>query len=165
MATYDDISSSYNELHGEEQAGKAAIIAAHLTILPTDKVIDVGCGTGLGSQFIAGKAKEIVGIDTSKELIKHCPFPAVIAKAEDIPYDDEYFDVAVCVSAVHNFDDVEAGLKEISRVTKREAAITVLKKSAKAREIEKQIRQIFIVKETVDDEHDKIFIVNTRKKA
>jgi ubiquinone/menaquinone biosynthesis C-methylase UbiE len=162
---YDAIASGYNELHGAEQASKAAIIAEHLRVLRTDKVIDVGCGTGLGAQFIAGKAASIIGIDPSKELVKQCPFPAIVGTAENIPYDDKYFDIAICVSAVHNFDDIEAGLREIARVTKREAAITVLKKSAKAAMIEKKIRAIFIVKETLDNEHDTIFICKIREPA
>ncbi len=66
------------------------------------------------------------------------------------------------MSAVHNFDDIEAGLREIARVTKREAAITVLKKSAKAGLIETLIRQLFIVKEELEDEHDTIFICKIR---
>lgn len=156
--SYDSIAPGYNELHGAEQASKAALIGAHLRVLRTDKVIDVGCGTGLGAQFIAGKAESIIGIDPSKELVKQCPFPAIVGTAENIPYDDKHFDVAICVSAAHNFDNVEAGLREIARVTKREAAITVLKKSAKAKTIATLIRKIFIVKEELDDEHDTIFI-------
>ncbi len=52
--SYDAISAGYNELHGAEQATKAAILAGHLRVLRTDKVIDVGCGTGLGAHVIAG---------------------------------------------------------------------------------------------------------------
>jgi ubiquinone/menaquinone biosynthesis C-methylase UbiE len=160
MAEYDDIASSYNELHGSEQAMKAMIIATHLHTTASDDILDVGCGTGLGSQFLKGNK---TGIEPSEGLAKQCPFKTLIGKAEELPFKDKSFDVTVCVSAVHNFDDVEKGLSEIARVTKRDVAITVLKRSKKAATTDKLLRKIFDIKEVIEQANDKIYIGRVRQ--
>lgn len=159
MASYDDIAPGYNELHGAEQARKAQIIAQHLTTTKNDKILDVGCGTGLGSKFLHG-AK--TGIDTSHGLLRECPFPAVVGKAESLPFDDKSFDVTVCVTALHNFDDARKALAEMARVTKRELAVTILKKSPKATVLEAMVNDMLDVLTAIDDTHDKIFIAQPR---
>jgi ubiquinone/menaquinone biosynthesis C-methylase UbiE len=160
MPTYDDIAPSYNELHGTEQSDKAYIIANHLQTKETDKVLDVGCGTGLGSQYIKGRK---TGVEPSQGLAKQCPFKVVIGKAEKLPFKDKSFDVTVCVSAVHNFDNPKKGLEEINRVTKRAVAITVLKKSRKFKDIVKLIKNIFDIKQIIDQTNDKIYIADIRQ--
>jgi ubiquinone/menaquinone biosynthesis C-methylase UbiE len=159
MPSYDDIAASYNELHGSEQAEKALIISQHLQTSETDTILDVGCGSGLGSQYLKGKK---TGLEPSKELAKQCPFKTLIGKAEELPFKDKSFDVCVCVSAIHNFDDPEKGLAEIERVTVRDVAIALQKRSTKAKDIEKMINKIFKVVETIDQRNDKIFICNAR---
>ncbi|MEK6822251.1 MAG: hypothetical protein AABY13_00355, partial [Nanoarchaeota archaeon] len=62
MTGYDHLAPGYNALHGEEQADKARIIAAHLQTSASDTILDVGCGSGLGSQFMKGIK---TGIDPS----------------------------------------------------------------------------------------------------
>ena len=47
MTYYDDISSGYEELHKEEQLKKVSSIKKHLKVNSSDKLLDVGCGTGL----------------------------------------------------------------------------------------------------------------------
>jgi len=159
MAEYDALAGSYNELHGQEQAEKARIIAGRLGSTAGDTILDVGCGSGLGGQYLEGK---ITGIDPSAELLKQCPIKAVQGVAEDLPFADNSFDFAICVSAVHNFTDAEKGLKEIARVTRQKVAITLLKKAAKYEEIKAHIERIFEVTDIIDQTNDKIFIVNVR---
>ena len=50
MRYYDSISEGYEELHAEEQLKKIAVIKKHLKPKPTDKLLDVGCGTGLTTE-------------------------------------------------------------------------------------------------------------------
>lgn len=160
MPSYDDIAASYNTLHGQEQEEKAIIIAAHLRTTAKDRILDVGCGTGLGSRHLKGQT---TGIEPSEGLARQCPFKTLIGKAEALPFPDKSFDVTVCVSAVHNFDDPAQGLREIARVTRRSAGITVLKKSRKASAIGRLIRRLFDVITVIDEAHDKIFICDVRQ--
>ena len=47
MNYYDKIAKGYEELHKEEQLKKIKLIKTILKVNPTDKLLDVGCGTGL----------------------------------------------------------------------------------------------------------------------
>jgi SAM-dependent methyltransferase len=50
---------------------------------------------------------------------KHQGLKCVPGKAEEIPFEDSYFDKVLIVDAFHHFKDREKSLVEISRVLKR----------------------------------------------
>lgn len=157
MAYYDEIASGYNELHGEEQIKKMQIVERILELLKpkNEQILDVGCGTGISTP------KGSYGVDPSIELLKQHPGykegKAVQASAEKLPFKDKEFDVVICLTAIHNFNDVEKGLKEIKRVGKR-YILSVLKKSNKFEQIKQLITKIFDVKETIEEDKDVIFV-------
>ena len=153
---YDSISEGYNELHGEEQKKKLEIIKAKLTVHRHDKMLDVGCGTGIALHFFDCFR---VGIDPAYDLLKQSIHHPVQGFAEALPFRDKAFDIVISVTAVHNFADIEKGLEEIKRVGNNRFVITVLKKSSKAGEIDWFIRQMFSVKEIVDEEKDLIYLI------
>lgn len=154
MTYYDEIAESYNKLHGDEQLRKAKLILKHLKVKKSDKLLDVGCGTGIATELFPCKLQ---GIDPAKELVKQCSFPAIVGKAEALPFKDNEFDLVISLTAVHNFDDIEKGLNEIKRVAKKRVILSILKKSSKLNEIESLIKKLFKVGETIDDIHDLIF--------
>ena len=65
------------------------------------------------------------------------------------------------LTAIHNFDDIEKGLKEIKRVGNNLFALSFLKKSDKADRIKGLIENMFYVKEAVEEEKDYILIAST----
>lgn len=149
MNYYDAIAKSYNELHGEEQKKKLEIISKNINPKPGDKLLDVGCGTGICTQWDCFS----VGIDPSFGLVKQAkPGNFIQAKAENIPFKDNSFDFVISVTAIHLFDDVDKGLEEMKRVGKDRFVFSVLKKSSKANEIINKIKYKFkIVKDIVED--------------
>ncbi|MBD3303714.1 methyltransferase domain-containing protein [Candidatus Woesearchaeota archaeon] len=155
MNYYDETARGYNELHGEEQLKKLKIIANEIKVNKDTKLLDVGCGTGLSAKVFYCN---ITGIDPSKELLKQCPFKTIKAKAESLPFKGNEFDVVIAVTSIHNFDDIEAGLKEIKRVGKDWFALTVLKKAGNADEILEKIKQIFKIKQQIKEGKDRILI-------
>ena len=60
----------------------------------------------------------------------------------------------VSITAVHNFDDVELSIKEILRITKERAVISVLKKAKNYEEIINKIKNHFQVIYTNEDDFD-----------
>lgn len=46
------------------------LVLRHLNISKNDKVLEIGCGNGLGSIMVSKVAKETVGIDISEPIIK-----------------------------------------------------------------------------------------------
>jgi len=156
MSYYDGIAAGYNELHGEEQKRKVEIIKAKLKVHRNDKMLDVGCGTGIALHFFDCFR---VGIDPAYDLLKQSIHHPVQAFAEALPFRDKSFDVVISVTAIHNFADIEKGLEEIKRVGSKRFALTVLKQSARAGEIDWFIRSMFQVREIVDEGKDFIYLI------
>lgn len=67
MPDYDLIAGGYNELYGEEQLNKLSIIKKNIKISKKTKILDVGCGTGISSNF----GCFIIGIDPSFRLLEY----------------------------------------------------------------------------------------------
>jgi len=154
---YDSTAANYNELHGQEQKAKARLILENIKPRKSWLMLDIGAGTGISTALFPCRK---MCIDPSLELLKQNPFPSIQASAESIPFKDHSFDLVVSITAVHNFKDIEKGLKEIKRVGKRLFVITVLKKSGKKDLIGSLIRKHFKVVKVFEEEHDIIYILN-----
>ncbi|MBN2421352.1 methyltransferase domain-containing protein [Candidatus Woesearchaeota archaeon] len=159
---YDKISSGYDELHEQEQLKKLSIIKKELQITKTTNLLDVGCGTGISSHFDC----YVTGIDSSEGLLeiarrKFTDKDFVKADAEKIPFQNNSFDIVVSLTAIQNFNDIEKGLNEIKRVGKEKFALSFLKKSSKAMEIEDKINKIFkeFKIKRIEEEKDVIFVI------
>jgi len=154
---YNQISTGYEELHREEQLKKLAIVKQNLEgkINPDTTLLDVGCGTGITSDFPC----KVTGLDPAQKLLDKCKLPIIKVKgvAEDLPFDDDSFDIVVSITAIQNFEDIEKGLKEIKRVGKGIFALSFLKKSPKRDEINDLIKSIFSVEKVIEEEKDLIY--------
>lgn len=161
---YDKIAMGYEELHREEQEKKIQIIKEHFNVKPKNKLLDVGCGTGLST--IPWNC-EVYGLDPSKKLLEkaekklHQNSNWVNASAENIPFNDNFFDIVISITAIQNFDNLNKGLDEIKRVGKPNAkfVLTFLKASLRRDIIEKTIESKFNVKEKIEEEKDIIYLV------
>jgi len=160
MNYYDKIAKGYEELHKEEQLKKIKLIKTILKVNPTDKLLDVGCGTGLTTT--PWKCKRY-GIDPSKKLLERAKQKEKVvyklASVEKIPFKDNFFDIVISITAIQNFTNIEKGLKEIKRVGKDRFILTFLKKYSKKDKIIKLIQKIFKVKEIIEEEKDIIFVI------
>ena len=86
------------------------------------RVLDVGCGTGANLEMLAnfGKAE---GVDVSDDALEFCKTKGLNVHkglAEELPFDDESFDIVTALDVVEHLDDDTAGLKEMHRVLKRD---------------------------------------------
>ena len=118
-----------------------------------DKTLDVGCGTGISSELFS----DVIGVDPSEELLKYNKHKCFKASAEDLPFPDDSFVNIISITAIHNFNDIEQGLREMRRVGKK-FGFSVLKRSNKFDYIFKLIGDLLIVEKVIDEGIDMIFI-------
>lgn len=90
------------------------------------RVIDIGCGTGYGSAYIAKNAAEVVGIDSSKEAVEyassHYADDSVHFKTCDatkLDFADATFDAAIAFEVIEHTIEPETLVREASRVLRR----------------------------------------------
>lgn len=84
------------------------------------KILDVGCGTGANLEMLR-QFGDASGVDVSEAALEFCRRKGLHVQkglAEDLPYDDETFDVTTALDVIEHLDDDVAGLKEMHRVTK-----------------------------------------------
>jgi SAM-dependent methyltransferase len=75
--------------------------------------LDVATGGGHVARRLREAGCDVVSIDPAPGMQ-----PTVVARAEDIPFADDSFDVVACRIAPHHFEDVRAALKEMARVSR-----------------------------------------------
>lgn len=106
--------------------------AAHLVQVadpkPGERVLDVGCGTGIVAREVTarrGATGAVTGIDVSPNMLAVARASAAGAgaaiewregAAEDLPFPDDSFDLVLCQFALMFFRDRPAALAEIYRV-------------------------------------------------
>ena len=102
-------------------------------------ILDVATGTGdlAFSAFKRLQPKKIIGLDISKGMLEvgrvkikrknlEGSLEFIHGDSENIPFEDNYFDAVMVSFGVRNFEDLNAGLKEIYRVLKPTGQLLVL---------------------------------------
>jgi len=91
-------------------------------------VLDVGCGPGQFTGTLAGSLrsfKTITGVDVDEDSLKEARsnFPGksfifIRSGSQDLPFQNDHFDMVVISNALHHVEDPEASLAEMKRVLK-----------------------------------------------
>lgn len=101
-----------------------------------ESVLDLGCGGGRNSRYLAGKGYALHGVDFSDLAVDFCRrvFTKLSLKGsfsvgtpDKIPFPDDYFSAAICVAVLdHVFKNTAyRAIAELRRVTKPGAAILI----------------------------------------
>jgi len=153
MQYYAQISQGYEELHRDEQLGKLKAVMERMKYEKTDKVLDVGCGTGLSSLLFQCQK---FGVDPTFELLQQAKkrMPVAQGTGEALPFKDNAFDIVICLTALHNFQDPQRGLLEMKRVGTGRFAISILKRAKAFDALMKMVNATFKVKEMLEDPKD-----------
>ena len=100
------------------------------------KVLEVGVGAGTDFlQWVRSGAKAY-GVDITEEAVRHVEHRLEhyglyaeeirVADAENLPYEDEYFDLVYSFGVIHHSPDTVKALEEIIRCTRRGGRIKVM---------------------------------------
>jgi len=134
---FEPVASRYETWYGSEKGRRVdraerALLAWMLECLPgTEKVLEVGCGTGHFSRYLASRSLRVVGLDRSPAMLASLQKgdPEIIgvhADAHSLPFRDGTMDAVVFVTSLEFLDDPRRALAEAVRVSRRGLMLLVL---------------------------------------
>lgn len=112
----------------------ARSLLQRVPLSPGQRVLDVGCGTGIVARHAAaavGPTGEVVGVDpnaamlaVARRVAPELTFQA--GTAEALPFPDDRFDVSLSQAAAMFFVDPTQALREMKRVTRPGGTVAML---------------------------------------
>lgn len=172
MQRYDLTAHIYDRRYAEEQTAKIEAALKSVNVKKHSLVLDAGCGTGLLFDYVANKAKTLVGLDTSRKILfqaKRCAkrflnVQLICADAENMPLKEGVFDYVFAVTLIQNTPNPVKTLNEIKRAAKREAFVVVtgLKKQFTLETFEELLREADLRVIALNDENLKCHVAVCR---
>jgi SAM-dependent methyltransferase len=117
--------AAYDRFVGRYSYALCEALASAAGITEQSSVLDVGAGTGIGTQYLVDLAgsERVAAVEPSE------PFAAALrerlpavdvrgASAESLPFEDDHFDAALAQLVLNFVPDPEAGAAEMRRVTR-----------------------------------------------
>jgi len=137
MVTEKEIKDWYNRKHSSkgDKAWRPAhaypIFLDYLQVEPRKKFLDIGCGTGHLLSEAEKRGLETYGVDISDEAVqivqRISPRSRVaVGSGENLEFPDGFFDYLTCIGALEHFLDMRKGLREMIRVTRKEARLCIV---------------------------------------
>lgn len=125
------------------------------------KLLDVGCGTGITASYIAKEiGGKVTAIDLHPEMIKkarrrieqeHLPIHLIQANAEALPFDQQSYDY-VLTESVTAFTTIPNSLQEYFRVLKKNGVLILLEMTTESdltNEEKEEIQQLYGINEVL----------------
>ena len=90
------------------------------------RILDVGCGTGANLKMLAahGRAE---GVDISPQAVEFCHERGLesvkLGAIEQLPYENDSFELVTALDVVEHLDDDVAGLREMRRVLRHDGRL------------------------------------------
>lgn len=90
-----------------------------------ESLLDVGCGTAYLIEMLSKRyPAKYVGLDLSSEMIKQASAKNiagaefVVGKSDELPFEDNTFDVVTCSQSFHHYPDTDKAMQEVLHVLK-----------------------------------------------
>lgn len=118
--------SSFPYIEGENRR----VDQARATLPPGQRLLDVGCGSGVLGIALRGQFDEIHGVDIADEAVAIARDNGVRAVKADIgmqplPFESEFFDCVALLSVLQYIYDPLSALQECNRVLKHGGVLAV----------------------------------------
>ena len=131
---FNDYSKNYDQFAFEQSLGTRYLSEVETNFLLDElhienkKILDIGVGTGRNSGILLSKGGIVEGIDISEGMMakakvklngKNINFTVANA-GKNIPFEDDCFDVVICMRVLKYILNWRGTIKEISRVIKKD---------------------------------------------
>ncbi len=113
-----------------------------------ERVLDIGCGTGRHLLMFSELGLDITGLDASPHMLgiaqRKLGHRVELHEglAEDLPFEDNSFDIATLITTLEFVDDVPKAIQEACRVAENRIFLGVLNRYA-IKGLERRIKGIF----------------------
>lgn len=115
--------------HARLNADDAARFRSAARLLPPvpATVLDVGCGVGVLSDWLAGRGYAVTGVDTDEALMERMETPHRVASIDALPFEDRSFDAVVASEVLEHLpvEVFERSRGEMARVARTAIVVTV----------------------------------------
>ena len=120
MTLYNSIGKDYNDTRQPDYRIVKQLISL-LDLSQGSTIADVGAGTGNYSNAIADQGYQVIAIEPSQVMQNqgkyHPQVSWVTSAAEQIPLPNDAVDGAVVMLALHHFENIKEGIREIARIS------------------------------------------------
>jgi SAM-dependent methyltransferase len=134
---FEPVASRYEAWYGSEKGlrvdrAETALLAWMLELLPgTETILEVGCGTGHFSRYLASRSLRVVGMDRSPAMLTalrsgDSPIVVVQADAHRLPFRDRAVDAVLFVTSLEFLEDPRRALAEAVRIARHGLMLLVL---------------------------------------
>jgi SAM-dependent methyltransferase len=147
VKTWSDRAQAYRESPTHREGSDLDLLVEWCEPAVGVKALDVATGGGHVARRLRGRGCEVVSLDPSPGMQAD-----VLARAEDIPFEDGSFDVVVSRIAPHHFGDIRAAIAEMARVSNRLVVIEDTLFSSERHEAAERLRDPTHVRNYTEDE-------------
>ncbi|MDD1776556.1 MAG: methyltransferase domain-containing protein [Candidatus Helarchaeota archaeon] len=133
QSRYNATAEGYDRRYRDIQTRKYQLIFKSISIEPTKKVLDIGCGTGNLFSFLKNIQNEKYGIDFSWDSLKKvqtrvnkdCTIQIICGDVENLPFQKDKFDLVLAITTLQNLPDPKKSLEEMKTVCKQDGLIVL----------------------------------------
>ena len=147
MSTWSQRAEAYRESPSHREGPDLDLVVEWCEPEEGVKALDVATGGGHVARRLREEGAEVVTLDASPGMQAD-----VVARAEDLPFDDGSFDVVVSRIAPHHFEDVLRAVTEMERVSNRLVVIEDTLFSSERHEQAEKLRDPTHVRNYTEDE-------------
>ncbi len=112
---YDQEGHNYSHYRRTDERVAAYV---HKALGDSKTVLNVGAGGG----SYEPADRYVISVEPSSTMraqrAANNKLPAIIGKADTLPFDDNAFDASMAIATIHHWPEIDKGLKEMRRVTK-----------------------------------------------
>ena len=160
------------EMHGNMALEHLHRYAMVREIAVGKTVLDIACGEGYGSALISQTARCVIGVDISREAVKHAVhkyrrnnLEFRIGSCGEIPIGENSIDLVVSFETIEHYDQHETMMAEIKRVLRPEGICIISSPEKYEYSIERNYSNPFHVKELYRHEFERLMAINFKHVA
>jgi SAM-dependent methyltransferase len=122
VTAYQQWSAGYDaEAGGGLFSADEPVVAEYLTGRPPGVALDAACGTGRFAEFLARRGHQVIGVDSSPDMLAHARRRVPdgefhLGELDRLPLPDDSVDVIVCALALVHLPRLQPALAEFARV-------------------------------------------------